>query len=117
MTTKAQLEQRLTEKQSECIEWVLRHDAVERERDQGRREMDEATAYARSLAMSLWEQHYKRTSPVFLPFDEIGGLLTQIDNMASGMVREEDVRFAHFLGVFIGVLLGTALASLVAGVW
>lgn len=31
MTTKAELEQRLTDKQSEVIEWVLRHDAVERE--------------------------------------------------------------------------------------
>ena len=36
MTTKAELEQRLTEKQSECIEGVLRHDAVEAERDQWR---------------------------------------------------------------------------------
>ncbi len=31
--TKAELEQRLTDKQSECIEWVLRHDAVAAERD------------------------------------------------------------------------------------
>ncbi|GAG50242.1 unnamed protein product [marine sediment metagenome] len=43
--------------------------------------------YARSLAIYLNEKHYK--NPDWEPFDDLMGVLTQIDNMISGLIRDE----------------------------
>ena len=47
----------------------------------------EATQYAKSIAVNM-ARHWSDTAPHWRPFDDIGGILTQIDNMAAGMVRE-----------------------------
>ena len=42
--------------------------------------------YAARLATAIWEQHYKNTAPQWQVFDDLMGVLTQIDNMATGLV-------------------------------
>jgi len=42
---------------------------------------------AQYLATLLWEKHYKNESPNWKPLDTIEGLLSQINNMTSGMAR------------------------------
>lgn len=43
--------------------------------------------YATRLAESLWRQYYKADAPDWQPLDTVAGVLTQIDNMVSGMTR------------------------------
>ena len=43
--------------------------------------------YAKQLATSLWQRHYREDAPQWEPFDDILGLLSQIDNMVSGLTR------------------------------
>jgi hypothetical protein len=42
--------------------------------------------YALRLAVAIWEQHYKDVAPQWKPLDDLMGVLTQIDNMTSGLV-------------------------------
>jgi hypothetical protein len=42
--------------------------------------------YALRLAVAIWEQHYKDVAPQWKPFDDLMGVLTQIDNMTSGLI-------------------------------
>lgn len=44
------------------------------------------TQYAKSIAVHM-ARHWSDTAPHWKPFDDIGGILTQIDNMAAGMMR------------------------------
>lgn len=44
------------------------------------------TQYAKSIAVHM-ARHWSDTAPHWEPFDDIGGILTQIDNMAAGMMR------------------------------
>jgi hypothetical protein len=46
-------------------------------------------AYARQLAMRLWQKHYAETAPHWEPLPDLMGLLTQIDNMVSPLVVPE----------------------------
>lgn len=43
--------------------------------------------YAVRLAVAIWEKHYKDTAPHWKPLDDLVGVLTQIDNMTSGLTR------------------------------
>lgn len=43
--------------------------------------------YARSLAVSLWEKHWKADVPEWEPLPDLIGVLTQIDNMTCGLRR------------------------------
>lgn len=43
--------------------------------------------YAQSLAKSIWEKHYKALSPDFEVFPDLFGVLTQIDNMITGLEK------------------------------
>lgn len=45
------------------------------------------TKYARDLAVSLHRQHYSEEAPQWEPFDDLYGILTQIDNMTVGLRR------------------------------
>lgn len=45
-------------------------------------------AVAQSLARHLWEKHYKIDTPQWEPFDDLGGVLSQIDNMVAGLIRK-----------------------------
>jgi hypothetical protein len=47
---------------------------------------DRIDAYARQLAMGLWRTHYRATSPEFELLDDTYGVLSQIDNMLTGLV-------------------------------
>jgi hypothetical protein len=45
----------------------------------------DAYGYASRLAVAIWEKHYKDTAPQWKPLDDLMGVLTQIDNMTSGL--------------------------------
>jgi len=44
---------------------------------------------ARELAVSLWEKHYKDEAPDWQPLADLMGVITQIDNMTCGLVKEK----------------------------
>jgi hypothetical protein len=46
---------------------------------------DDAFREASSLAMSLWKKHYKEASPNFELLSTTAGIISQIDNMVSGL--------------------------------
>ncbi len=46
--------------------------------------------YAKYLAVNLWEKQYKKDPPDWKPLDDLMGILTQIDNMLTGLIREEE---------------------------
>ena len=48
----------------------------------------DAYGYASRLAVAIWEKHYKDTAPQWKPLDYLIGVLTQIDNMTSGLTRQ-----------------------------
>ena len=45
--------------------------------------------YASRLATYIWEKHYKEDSPEWKPFNNLEGVLTQIDNMVCGLVKAQ----------------------------
>lgn len=48
--------------------------------------VEEATRYAERLANVLWEKHYRNAAPNWKPLTgDLIGILTQIDNMTSGL--------------------------------
>jgi hypothetical protein len=49
----------------------------------------EAKREAESLAMSLWEKYYKEESPNFELCDSVAGVISQIDNMTTGLTKKE----------------------------
>ena len=49
----------------------------------------DAYSYASLLAIAIWEKHYKGTAPQWKPLNDLMGVLTQIDNMTSGLTRQE----------------------------
>jgi hypothetical protein len=52
-------------------------------------EQDNAYIYASNLAKTIWQKHYMKESPKFALLDTTEGVLTQIDNMTCGLVREK----------------------------
>ena len=52
-------------------------------------EQDNAYIYASSLATALYQKHYIKEPPKFALLDTTEGVLTQIDNMTCGLVREK----------------------------
>ena len=52
-------------------------------------EQDNTYIYASSLATAIWQKHYMKESPKFALLDTTEGVLTQIDNMTCGLVREK----------------------------
>lgn len=46
-----------------------------------------ALRYAQRLAIALWEKHWKDDAVNWKPLPDLIGVLTQIDNMTSGLVR------------------------------
>jgi hypothetical protein len=62
-------------------------DQIERERAaQEELRNDRAKAYAKNLAIAIHAKHYPEVTQ-WKPLDDTLGLLTQIDNMTSGLVR------------------------------
>ena len=52
-------------------------------------EQDNTYGYASRLATAIWQKHYIKESPKFALLDTTEGVLTQIDNMTCGLVREK----------------------------
>lgn len=50
---------------------------------------DDSYGYASRLAISIWEKHYKESSPHWKPLDTLMGVLTQIDNMTAGLLKNK----------------------------
>lgn len=46
---------------------------------------------AESLAVALHARHYKEDSPDFGLCDSVGGIISQIDNMACGLIKNKKV--------------------------
>lgn len=63
-------------------EWV----GLEAE-DRERLVQPDAYGYASRLAVAIWERHYRDAAPQWKPLDDLFGVLTQIDNMTSGLTR------------------------------
>lgn len=47
-----------------------------------------ALEYATRLATGMWERDWKEESPHWQPFDDLVGVLSQIDNMLAGMEKK-----------------------------
>ena len=54
-------------------------------------DLKDAIALARELAICLAATHYPDATPKFKPFENLTGLLSQIDNMTSGLVRNDRI--------------------------
>lgn len=54
-----------------------------------RRDYAAALEYATRLATGMWERDWKKESPHWQPFDDLLGVLTQIDNMLAGMEKKK----------------------------
>ena len=52
-------------------------------------EQDNTYGYASRLATAIWQKHYMEESPKFALLDTTEGVLTQIDNMTCGLVKEK----------------------------
>jgi hypothetical protein len=50
-------------------------------------ELEHARLEAESLCMALYNKHYRDDSPDFEMLDTVGGIISQISNMTSDMVR------------------------------
>jgi hypothetical protein len=50
-------------------------------------ELDVAYAQAKELAVCLWRKHYQEDAPNWEPLDTLSGVLSQIDNMSTGLQR------------------------------
>jgi hypothetical protein len=70
---------------NEKPEWEYAHAAITALRE--RLAQPDAYGYASRLAVAIWEQHYKDVAPQWKPLDDLMGVLTQIDNMTSGLTR------------------------------
>jgi len=53
------------------------------------RPQPDAYGYAKRLAEAIWKKHYQSTAPQWEPFDHLIGVLTQIDNMTSGLTTPQ----------------------------
>ena len=56
------------------------------EQMRGAEQEPDAYGYARRFAEYIWAAHYRVTAPQWKPLDDLMGVLTQIDNMTSGLV-------------------------------
>ena len=45
----------------------------------------DAKAYATQMAIAIWRKHYQQAAPQWRPLDDLMGVLSQIDNMTSGL--------------------------------
>ena len=55
-------------------------------------EQESAYGYALRLATAIWEKHYKDESPHWEVNDSLLGVLTQIDNMTTGLAKAQPER-------------------------
>ena len=53
------------------------------------KELDLARREAGSLAMALWRTHYQHQLPDFALCDSVAGIISQIDNMTTGLENQQ----------------------------
>lgn len=70
----------------ECFEHIT---AIKAALAQPEQEQNNTYVYASNLAKTIWQKHYMKESPKFALLDTTEGVLTQIDNMTCGLVREK----------------------------
>ena len=58
--------------------------------EQAERQEPDGYGYARRLAEAIWQKHYKAVAPQWKPLDDLMGVLTQIDNMTSGLTARQE---------------------------
>ena len=63
------------------------------ELEQAEKQEPDAYGYAKRLAVAIWEQHYKDVAPQWKPFDDLMGVLTQIDNMTTGLTAQRQPQY------------------------
>jgi hypothetical protein len=73
----------LNESDMERAGWVKKKKLKDLEDD-----LIKAKIEAECLARHLWETHFKVDSPVFVLCGSVAAVISQIDNMTSGMVRK-----------------------------
>ncbi|ARO14399.1 hypothetical protein BVG79_01053 [Ketogulonicigenium robustum] len=87
---------RLTAERDTALKWCEAHKKAEyaahdaarlalSQRDTARAETGRAKEYATSLAVCLHKTHYETDAPDWQPFEDLLGVLTQIDNMTAGL--------------------------------
>jgi hypothetical protein len=55
-------------------------------------EQDNTYGYASRLATAIWQKHYMKDAPKWKPLNTTEGVLTQIDNMTCGLVKEKQAQ-------------------------
>jgi hypothetical protein len=86
--TIAELNAWADKKLAENPNWVMPTEEPER-KEALAQEQDNAYIYASNLAKTIWQKHYMKESPKFALLDTTEGVLTQINNMTCGLVREK----------------------------
>ena len=86
--TIAELNAWADKKLAENPHWVMPNEEPER-KEALAQEQDNAYIYASNLAKTIWQKHDIKESPKFALLDTTQGVLTQIDNMTCGLVREK----------------------------
>jgi hypothetical protein len=71
-----------------CIQCDSREEAKAIQAQFNRDWDSDAYGYAKRLAEAIYQKHYKQDSPEWKPLDTTLGVLTQIDNMTSGLVKK-----------------------------
>jgi molecular chaperone GrpE (heat shock protein) len=79
------LEQQLSTTQAELEEWKENAKYNHNRAEAKKCELEKAHIEASSLALYMWKHHYKEESPCFSLCDSVAGIITQIDNMYTGI--------------------------------
>lgn len=58
-------------------------------------ELERGLVEATRLAQFLNDKHYAREGTQWMPLDDICGVISQIDNMCSGLVRSHQLKHLH----------------------
>lgn len=76
-------------------------------------ELAEAKREAEYLASSLWKSHYKESSPNWGLCDTVAGVITQIDNMVTGVVdrAENAERELSAISISLSAVVGEGMIA------
>jgi chromosome segregation ATPase len=75
------------ELRARVVELLQANNEFEERARKAERELRAAHVYAEALAEVLHDKHFRFDSPCWRPLPDLLGLLTQIDNMTSGLAR------------------------------
>lgn len=84
----------LANSSEEFVTLVVRSSDITKARtaiEEAEKQEPDVYGYAKRLAEAIWKKHYKVTAPQWEPVDHLIGVLTQIDNMTSGLITPPNV--------------------------